>query len=83
MCMKIDKEDLLRINKGFGGTLISSSSLDFAIDFQENNKLGVYKKLAYLFNRLGYSDVNLPIWRDLENHPEKIEKTLLRLPILS
>ncbi|KKS23288.1 MAG: Glutamate-tRNA ligase [Candidatus Nomurabacteria bacterium GW2011_GWC2_41_8] len=50
------------------------------IIFERISKWGdvkiVAEKLAYLFNRLGYSDVNLPIWRDLENHPEKIEKTL-------
>ena len=32
MCMKISKEDLLRINKGFNGGLRSSSSIDFAIE---------------------------------------------------
>jgi len=47
--MKIGKEDLLRINKGFGGTLRSDSSIDYAIDVQENKKLGIYKKLAYMF----------------------------------
>ena len=39
MCMDISKEDLLRINKGFGGNLRSSSSLDFAIDKINNPKL--------------------------------------------
>jgi prophage maintenance system killer protein len=46
--MKISKKDLLRINKGFGGNLRSDSSLDFALEIQENKKLGHYKKLAYL-----------------------------------
>jgi len=46
--MDISKEDLLRINKGFGGDLRSDSSLDYAIDMQDNKKLGEYKKLAYL-----------------------------------
>ena len=46
--MKISKENLLRINQGFGGGLRSNSSLDYAIDIQNNKKLGVYKKLAYL-----------------------------------
>ena len=36
MCMDIskiiNKEDLLRINKGFGGNLRSDSSIDFAFD---------------------------------------------------
>lgn len=48
MCMKISKEDLLRINQGFGGNLRNSSSLDYAIDMLDNKKLGIYKKLAYL-----------------------------------
>lgn len=50
--MKIDKEELLRINKGFGGNLRSGSSLNYAIDMQENNKLGEYKKLAYLMRAI-------------------------------
>ena len=52
MCMKISKEDLLRINKGFNGGLRSSSSIDFAIEMQENQKLGEYKKLAYLMRAI-------------------------------
>ena len=52
MCMNISKEDLLRINNGFGGNLISDSSIDFAIEQQENNKLGNYKKLAYLMRAI-------------------------------
>ena len=50
--MDISKEDLLRINKGFGGDLRSDSSIDFAIDMQENSKLGQYKKLAYLWRAI-------------------------------
>ncbi len=52
MCMKISKEDLMRINQGFGGNLRSDSSLDYAIDMQKNNKLGDYKKLAYLLRAI-------------------------------
>lgn len=52
MCMKISKEDLLHINKGFGGGLRSDSSLDFAIEKQEDKKLGEYKKLAYLLRAI-------------------------------
>ena len=52
MCMDISKEDMLRINKGFGGNLRSDSSIDFAIDMQENPKLGAYKKLAYLWRAI-------------------------------
>ena len=50
--MKISKKDLLRINHGFGGNLRSGSSLDFAIDIQDNPKLGIYKKLAYLWRAI-------------------------------
>ena len=51
--MKISKEDLLRINQGFGGGLRSDSSLNYAIEIQDNNnKLGEYKKLAYLIRAI-------------------------------
>ena len=46
--MNISKEDLLRINHGFGGNLRNGSSLDFAISMTENKNIGFYKKLAYL-----------------------------------
>ena len=52
MCMKISKEDIVRINKGFGGNLSNESSLDFALKHQDNLKLGEYKKLAYLFRAI-------------------------------
>ena len=52
MCMKISKEDVIRINKGFGGNLRSDSSLDFAFKMKENKKLGDYKKLAYLWRAI-------------------------------
>jgi len=50
--MNIIKKDLIRINKGFGGNLRSDSSIDYALDVQKNNKLGDYKKLAYLLSQL-------------------------------
>ena len=49
MCMKISKEELLRINRGFGGGLRNDSSLDFALEMLKNKKIGDYKKLAYLW----------------------------------
>lgn len=52
MCMEIAKENLLRINARFGGTLRSSSSLDFAVEMQKNKKIGNYKKLAYFFRAI-------------------------------
>ena len=48
MCMNIRKEDIVRIAKGFDGNLRNESSLDFALEKQTDNKLGPYKKLAYL-----------------------------------
>ncbi|MFH1801407.1 MAG: Fic family protein [archaeon] len=50
--MNISKEDLLRINKGFGGNLRSDSSLDFAFKKIENSKIGIYKQLAYLLRAI-------------------------------
>ena len=56
MCMDISeiisKEDLLRINKGFGGNLRSDSSIDFAFDMAREKKLGNYKKLSYLIRAI-------------------------------
>ncbi len=52
MCMKVSKEDLIRINNGFGGNLRNDVSLDFAIRVQDNKKLGEYKKLAYLIRAI-------------------------------
>lgn len=50
--MEIRKEDLLRINKGFGGGLRNDASIDFALDKQQDKKLGDYKKLAYLLRAI-------------------------------
>ena len=50
--MIISKEELLRINQGFGGNLISDSSLDFAVQMQDDKKIGDYKKLAYLWRAI-------------------------------
>jgi len=50
--MKISKENLLRINKGFGGGLRSDAGLDFAFSVQRNKKLGTYKKLAYILRAI-------------------------------
>ena len=52
MCMEISKEDLLRINEGFGGNLRSDSSIDFAFSKIEDSKLGDYKQLAYLLRAI-------------------------------
>ncbi len=52
MCMKIRKEDIARIAKGFGGNLRNSSSLDYALEKQDDKKLGIYKKLSYLLRAI-------------------------------
>ena len=60
--MKISKEEIIRINKNIGGSLISDSSIDYAIELQENKKLGEYKKLAYIWRAIlvdhPFSDAN-------------------------
>ena len=52
MCMNISKEDLLRINHGFGGNLRSGSSLEFAFEKLKDAKLGDFKKLSYLMRAI-------------------------------
>jgi prophage maintenance system killer protein len=60
--MEISKEDILRINRGFGGELRNDSSPDFAMDMLKNKKIGDYKKLAYLMRAIlvdhPFSDAN-------------------------
>lgn len=90
--MDISKEDLLRINHGFGGDLRSDSSLDFAIQMQKNPKLGEYKKLAYLLRAIlvdhPFSDANKRTATFLafafaEEQKKKVERELLVHHILS
>jgi len=50
--MEISKDDLVRINQGFGGILRNESSLDFAIEKQTENRLGEYTKVAYLLRAI-------------------------------
>ncbi len=50
--MKISKEQLLRINEGFGGGLRSDTSINFAIEKQDDKRIGIYKKLAYLWRAI-------------------------------
>lgn len=42
----------MRINSGFGGGLHSSASIDYALDIQKNKKIGIYKKLAFLWRAI-------------------------------
>ena len=50
--MEISKEDIIRVNKGFGGMLRNEASLDFALNIQGNKKLGKYRKLAHLWRAI-------------------------------
>ncbi|MDP3992201.1 MAG: Fic family protein [Nanoarchaeota archaeon] len=50
--MKISKKEILRINSGFGGNLRNGSSLDYALDKFGNKRLGIYKKMAYLWRAI-------------------------------
>src|SRR3990167_6501700 len=52
MCMKIRKEEIVRIGGGFGGILRNPSSLEYALEMQNDKKLGEYKKLAYLLRAI-------------------------------
>ena len=57
MCIIIDKmeieiEDLLRINKGFGGNVFRTASLEYAIEKMKSKRIGFYTKLAYLFRAI-------------------------------
>ena len=92
MCMKISKEDLLRINKGFGGNLRSGSSLDFAFFKLESKKLGLYKKIAYLCRAIlvdhPFSDANKRTAMFLafgfaEKNNKKVDRQLLQHHITS
>lgn len=50
--MNISKEDIVRIAKGFNGNLRSDSSLNYALQKQNEKKLGEYTKLAYLIRAI-------------------------------
>jgi len=90
--MKLDKEDLIRINKGFGGLLRNDASIDFALEQQENTKLGEYKKLAYLIRAIlvdhPFSDGNkrtatYVIFSFANEEGKKVNQDLLAHHILS
>ncbi len=92
MCMKISKKELVRINKGFGGNLRNESSLEFAIEQQENKKLGKYKKLSYLIRAIlvdhPFSDGNKRTAAYLslkfaENNKKQVNNKLLTHHIIS
>lgn len=47
--------------------------------FERISKWGDVKKVAdefsFLINKIGFSNQELPIWRDLEDHPDRFDKT--------
>ena len=90
--MKISKEDIIRIAKGFDGNLRNSSSLDFALEKQEESKLGEYKKLAYLLRAIlvdhPFSDGNkktamFVAFAFAEQNNKQVDEELLKHHILS
>lgn len=90
--MEISKEDLLRVNKGFGGNLIRDSSIDFAFDKFKNNKLGKYKKLAYLLRAIlvdhPFTDGNkrtavFAVFSFAEEHKKQVDNDLLLHHVIS
>ena len=92
MCMNIGKEDLLRINQGFGGNLRNESSIDFAMDVQQNKKLGYYKKLAYLLRAIlvdhPFSDGNkrtatFLVLNFAEQNNKQVDREMLTQQIIS
>ncbi len=92
MCMNISKENIVRIAKGFGGNLRNSTSLEFALDKQNDKKLGEYKKLAYLLRAIlidhPFIDGNkktamFVAFAFVEEHNKKVDDELLKHHILS
>jgi prophage maintenance system killer protein len=90
--MNISKKDIIRINGGFGGRLINDASLDFALQKQENKKLGIYKKLAYLIRAVlvdhPFTDGNkrtaaFIAFAFANEHSKQVDKDLLLHHILS
>jgi prophage maintenance system killer protein len=90
--MNIRKEDIVRIAKGFNGNLRNSSSLEFALDKQEDKKFGEYKKLAYILRAIlvdhPFSDGNkktamFVAFAFVEEFNKKVDDELLKHHILS
>ena len=92
MCMIISIDDIIRINKGFGGHLKSKSSLEFALDKQDNKNLGEYKKLAYLIRAIlvdhPFSDGNkktamIVVYSFAQQNKKEVDEELIKHHILS
>ncbi len=92
MCMKISKEEIVRIAKGFGGNLRNSSSLDFALEKQNDKKIGIYRKLAFLLRAIlvdhPFTDGNKKAamyvaFAFADQHKKQVDTELLKHHILS
>ena len=92
MCMKLSKEEIVRVARGFEGHLRNSSSLDFALEKQHDTKLGLYKKLAFLLRAIlvdhPFSDGNKKTAMYVafvfaSEHDKTIDTELLKHHILS
>jgi len=90
--MKISKEDIVRIGAGFGGVLRNSSSLDYALEIQGDNKLGKFKKLAYFLRAIlvdhPFSDGNKKTamfiaFAFAEQNEKSVDEDLMKHHILS
>ena len=90
--MEISKEEILRINHGFGGDLRNDSSLDFAMQMIENKKFGDYKKLAHLVRAIlvdhPFSDANKRtamyiVLKFVEGTKKQVDRELLLHHIVS
>ena len=92
MCMKISKEDIIRIAKGFSGELRNDASIEFALQKQDNPKLGDFKKLAYLIRAIvidhPFTDGNKKtaayvIYVFAEQHNKQVDQDLLKHQMIS
>ena len=92
MCMEISKEEIVRIAKGFGGNLRNSSSLDFALEKQNDKKIGIYRKLAFLLRAIlvdhPFTDGNKKAamyvaFAFADQHKKQVDTELLKHHILS
>lgn len=50
--MGFDREELIEVNRKFGGNMSRGSSLEYALSAQKHKKYGDYKKLAYLWRAI-------------------------------
>lgn len=82
MCIKMDKKEIIRINKELGGSLSRSSSLDFACDRIKSEK-NIYKRNACLlraivvdhpFDDMNKSTATIIVMKDFKKHGIKCKE---------